>query len=170
MKKTITTIMMLLTVTMNTVAQTWEKSIEPGDELKGTVDREKYRLADSTALQVMAFYQPGDYWKVGIGGNVFMPDKRGLVHKKTLNMIGYATVGFYDEQNQLIKKWDNCMIELTNNMQVAEASQTIWGKTSKGCRDVVPYLMNERGYVRIIIPTYRGKEFDMTVPCLNNGQ
>ena len=74
----------------------------------------------------------------------------------------------YDENDQLIKKWENCMIELTQNMQVAEASTNIWGKTSKGCRDVVPYLMNNRGYVRIIIPTYRGKEFDMKVPCINN--
>lgn len=166
MKKVLFLLLMLMPVMAG--AQTWEKTIEPGDELKGTTDAVKYKLVDSLARQVMAFYQPGDYWKVGIGGNVFQPDKRGLVHKKTYNMIGYATIGFYDEQNNLIKKWDNCMIELTNNLQVAEASKTIWGKTSKGCRDVVPYLMNERGYVRIIIPTYRGKEFDMKVPCLNS--
>lgn len=60
------------------------------------------------------------------------------------------------------------MMEVTNGGQVAESSKSIWGKTSKGSRDVVPFLMNEHGYVRIIIPTYRGKEFDMKVPCLNN--
>lgn len=158
----------LMLVTVTTKAQTWEKSLEKGDELKGTTDCDKYKMVDSIARQVMAFYQPGDFWKVGIGGNVFMPDKRGVIHKKTYNPITYATIGFYDENGQLIKKWENCMIELTNNMQVAEASKNIWGKTSKGCRDVVPFLMNERGYVRIIIPTYRGKEFDMKVPCINN--
>lgn len=165
--KKLLAIMMLFTA-MTATAQTWEKTIEKGDELKGTIDRDKYKIVDSLARQVMAFYQPGDEWKVGIGGNVFMPDKRGLVHKGSYNMIGYATIGFYDENDQLIKKWENCMIELTQNMQVAEASTNIWGKTSKGCRDVVPYLMNNRGYVRIIIPTYRGKEFDMKVPCINN--
>ena len=159
---------MMLFTAMTATAQTWEKTMEKGDELKGTIDRDKYKIVDSLARQVMAFYQPGDEWKVGIGGNVFMPDKRGLVHKGSYNMIGYATIGFYDENDQLIKKWENCMIELTQNMQVAEASTNIWGKTSKGCRDVVPYLMNNRGYVRIIIPTYRGKEFDMKVPCINN--
>lgn len=160
--------LLFMCMPMMAVAQTWEKTFEPGDELKGTADATKYRLADSLSRQVMAFFQPGNYWKVGIGGNVFQPDKRGLVHKNTLNMIGYATIGFYDEQNQLVKKWDNCMVELTNGLQVAEASSNIWGKTSKGCRDVVPYLINERGYVRIIIQTVRGKDFDMKVPCLNN--
>lgn len=166
MKQLITFVFLLLSITAG--AQTWEKTIEPGDELKGTTDAVKYRMADSLSRQVIAFYQPGDYWKVGIGGTIFQPDKRGMVHKKSLNMIGYATIGFYDSENQLIKKWENCMVELTNGMQVAEASSNIWGKTSKGCRDVVPYLMNERGYVRIIIPTVRGKEFDMKIPCLNN--
>lgn len=158
--------MAFIAITAN--AQKWEKIIEPGDELKGTTDAVKYKMVDSVARQVIAFYQPGDYWKVGIGWNIFQPDKRNVIHKKSLNAIGYATIGFYDEQNHLVKKWENCMIEITNGMQVAEASSNIWGKTSKGCRDVVPYLVNERGYVRIIIPTVRGKEFDMKVPCLNN--
>lgn len=167
MKKVLFLCAMMAMTTIAT-AQTWVKSFEAGDELKGTYDHDKYVLVDSLAQQEMAFYQPGEYWKVGIGGNVFMPDKRGLIHKKTYNMITYATIGFYDESNNLIKKWDNCMMELTNNAQVAEASKNIWGKTSKGSKEVVPYLMNNRGYVRIIIPTYRGKEFDFKVPCLNN--
>lgn len=165
--KRLLAIMATLLVAVVAGAQEWEKTLEKGDELKGTTDRYKYKMVDSLSLQVIAFYQPGDYWKVGIGRNVFMPDKRGIVHKRTYNQIGYATIGFYDENDHLIKKWENCIIELTNNMQVAEASKNIWGKTSKGCRDVVPFLMNERGYVRIIIPTYMGKEFDMKVPCIN---
>ena len=158
----------MLSLSFDAMSQTWEKTIEPADELKGTEEMVKYKMTDSTANQAIAFYQPGDYWKVGVGGKVFQPDKRGMIHKKTLNMVGYATIGFYDEQNNLIKKWENCLIELTNGLQVAEASSNIWGKTSKGCRDVVPYLMNERGFVRIIIPTVRGTEFDMKVPCVNN--
>lgn len=166
MKQVFLSFLALIAITAN--AQNWEKTVEPGDELKGTTDAVKYKMVDSLARQVIAFYQPGDYWKVGIGGNIFQGDKRGRIHKNTLNTITYATIGFYDEQNHLIKKWENCMVELTNGWQVAEASSNIWGKTSKGCRDVVPYIVNERGYVRIIIPTYRGKEFDMKVPCLNN--
>lgn len=166
--KKVMMILMMVAVAMTAAAQVWEKTVEPGDELKGTQENAKYKMTDSIAKQAMAFYQPGDYWKVGIGGNVFQPDKRGIVHKGTMNMIAYATIGFYDENNKLVKKWDKCMVELTNGGQVAEASTNVWGKTSNGSRDVVPYLMNERGWVRIIIPTFRGKEFDMKVPCVNN--
>lgn len=167
MKKALMTMVVTL-VALTAGAQTWERTVEPGDELKGTQEMVKYKMTDSIARQVIAFYQPGDYWKVGIGGNIFQPDKRGVIHKGTYNMIAYATIGFYDENDKLVKKWENCMVEVTNGGQVAEASKNVWGKTSKGSRDVVPYIMNERGYVRIIIPTYRGKEFDMKVPCLNN--
>ena len=146
----------------------WERVAEPGDELMGISARVKYRIVDSLAGYVMAFYEPGAYWKVGIGGTIFMPDKRGTVHRKTLNSIGYATIGFYDEENRLVVKWEKCLMEITTGFQVAEASKTIWGKTSKGCRDVVPYLMNNRGYVRIVLPTASGRNFDWTVPCLNN--
>lgn len=97
--------MVVAMVAMTTAAQTWERTVEPGDELKGTQESVKYKMTDSIAKQVIAFFLPGDYWKVGIGGNVFQPDKRGIIHKGTYNMITYATIGFYDENNKIIKKW-----------------------------------------------------------------
>lgn len=74
-----------------------------------------------------------------------------------------------EEGDQLVTKWDNCMMELTDIFRVAEASESLWGKkTTKGCREVVPYLLNEKGYVRIILPTSLGPEFDFKVPCIHN--
>lgn len=165
MKQLLTFALLLLTMTAG--AQTWEKQIIPGDELKGTTETTKYLFVDSVGKKKMAFYGDGDYWKVLCGYSVFDPIK-GKIHSRTKNMIAYATIGFYDEQHQLIKKWDNCLVELTNGLRIAEATENIWGKTTKGCRDVVPYLTNERGYIRILIPVAIGKEFDLTVPCLNN--
>ena len=103
MKKALMTMVVTL-VALTAGAQTWERTVEPGDELKGTQEMVKYKMTDSIARQVIAFYQPGDYWKVGIGGNIFQPDKRGVIHKGTYNMIAYATIGFYDENDKLVKK------------------------------------------------------------------
>lgn len=153
---------------INANAQQWEKTVEKGDELLGTVERIKYKYVDSVNVQAFAFYSDGDYWKIGIGGRVFQPDKRGVVIKKTQNSATYATIGFYDNNNILISKWDNCLLQLVQGFQVALTAENIWGKTTKGAREVVPYLRNEKGYVRIVVPVVRGKIFDITIPCLNN--
>ncbi len=153
---------------INANAQQWEKTVEKGDELLGTVERIKYKYVDSVNVQAFAFYSDGDYWKIGIGGRVFQPEKRGVVIKKTYNNATYATIGFYDNNNKLISKWDNCLLQLIQGFQVALTAENIWGKTTKGAREVVPYLRNEKGYVRIVVPVVRGKIFDITIPCLNN--
>lgn len=161
-------ILAMLAMAVSAGAQMWERTVEPGNELKGTQEMAKYRIEDAEKKQVMAFCQPGDYWKVGIGGRVFQPNKSGNVVKKTLNFVTYATIGYYDENDKLTAKHEKCLLQLTQGMQVAEVTENIWGKTTKGAKDVVPYLMNKRGYVRIIIETVRGPEFDMKVPCVNN--
>lgn len=167
MKKIVLSLMLLMSVLMVN-AQQWEKTLEKGDELLGTVERIKYKYVDSVNVQAFAFYSDGDYWKIGIGGRVFQPDKRGVVIRKTQNYATYATIGFYDNNNKLISKWDNCLLQLVQGFQVALTAENIWGKTTKGAREVVPYLRNEKGYVRIVVPVVRGKNFDMTIPCLNN--
>lgn len=161
---------MTLTVALNIQAQSWEQTIEKGDELLGTMDRVKYKYVDSLNIQAIAFYSDGDYWKIGVGGKVFQPDKRGIVIKKTYNPATYATIGFYDEHNQLIEKWENCLLQLAHGFQVAETTENFWGKTTKGAREVVPYLRDQKGYVRIIVPVVRGNNFDLKIPCLNNAK
>ena len=103
MKKWLLLLMALITqLTIN--AQQWEKTNEEADELLGTVARVKYKYTDSVNVQAIAFYSDGDFWKIGVGGRVFQPDKRGVVIKKTNNFATYATIGFYDIENKLISK------------------------------------------------------------------
>lgn len=153
-----------LMVAMGAQAQTWERVEVPGDELKGTPDRVKYRINNLETLQSIMFYEGGNEWWVGIGGNIFQPDKNGRMVKKTQNYVTYATIGLYDESGKLIAKYEDCMLELTNGMQVAG----VYDRKAKGVREVVPCLTKNKGSVRIIIPTARGKDFDLSVPCLNN--
>ena len=168
MKKVLLSIALML-MGLSASAQVWEKTLEEGDQLKGTKDRMKYRIESPDGTQMMMFYGSSDKWKVGIVGNSFKPDKSLHVHSSTKNFLIYATIGFYNEDDQLVTKWDNCMMELTNIYRVAETSETLWGKkTTKGCREVVPYLLNEKGYVRIILPTFLGPDFDFKVPCIHN--
>ncbi len=159
----------LLLVGMTSHAQTWKKTVVPGDELKGTGPQTWYRYENKDGTMLMAFHEEDDSWKVGVVRNSFVPDKNVKVHKITKNFIIYATIGFYNEHDQLVTKWTNCMMELPNDFRVAQTSVTLWSeKTVKGCREVVPYLLNEKGYVRILLPTYLGDGFDLKVPCLHN--
>ena len=161
-------ILLALLATQSLYAQHWTKETESGDELLGTSDRVKFKYVDSINVQAFAFYSDGDYWKIGIGRDVFQPDKRGTLIRKKLNHATYALIGFYDEYNQLLEKWENCLLQLTQGLRVAETAKNIWGKTTKGTREVVPYLKNHKGYVRIVVPVVRGKDFDIKIPCLNN--
>ena len=166
MKKVLLSIALML-MGLSASAQVWEKTLEEGDQLKGTRDRAKYRIESPDGNMIMVFYGSSDKWKVGIVNNAFKPDKSNMVRDG--NFIIYATIGFYNEDDQLVTKWENCMMELTDIYRVAEASESSWGKkTAKGCREVVPYLLNEKGYVRIILPTFRAPEFDFKVPCIHN--
>lgn len=166
MKKVLLSIALML-MGLSASAQVWEKTLEEGDQLKGTRDRMKYRIESPDGNMIMVFYGSSDKWKVGIVNNAFKLDKSLRVRDG--NFLCYATIGFYDENDQLTVKWENCEMQLTNVYRVAETSTSFWGKkTAKGCRDVVPYILNEKGYVRIILPTFREPEFDFKVPCIHN--
>ena len=164
MKKVL--LLLVIMMAIGASAQTWERVEVPGDELKGTPNRVKWRINNFETLQSIMFYEGDDQWWVGIGGNIFQPN--GQIVKSTQNFATSAIIGLSDEAGNLIAKYEDCLLELTNGMQVAGTVENFFGKTTKGARDVVPYLTNNKGSVRIIIPTARGKEFDLRVPCMNN--
>ena len=154
--------MMMMAMVGN--SQTWERVEVPGDELKGTPDMVKYRINNMETLQSIMFYEGGNEWWVSVGGKVFQPDKSGRMVKKTQNFVTYATIGLYDSEGNLVEKFEDCMLELTNGMRVAG----VFDAKKKGVCEVVSYITQHKGSVRIIIPTVIGEEFDLRVPCLNN--
>ena len=72
----------LLLVGMTASAQTWEKSVVPGDELKGTGPQTWYRYESKDGTMLMAFHEEDDSWKVGVVRNSFVPNKSNKVHKE----------------------------------------------------------------------------------------
>ena len=75
-----------------------------------------------------------------------------------------AVVGYYDEANKLIEK-KKCLFEVKKDVTTAVSIADNWGK--KEAKNIIPYLINKRGYVRIVAPLRNGK-CDITIPCMNN--
>lgn len=153
--------MMLMVFTVN--AQEWERQDVKGDELLGTTDGVKWRYQDGDFL--FAFMEGEQAWKVGIGRrDVFEPDKRKM--SKKANMLTHATIGFYNEAGELVKKVDDCILELTQMMRVGETMKKwIWDDVPRGY-GVNEYLQNEKGYVRIVVPLHITGNFDLKLPCM----
>ena len=66
MKKILLLFAMMVTTTA--FAQGWEIRTEPGDELKGTSERVRYKWTKGET-KVFAFYSTGIEWKVGVARN-----------------------------------------------------------------------------------------------------
>lgn len=66
MKKILLLFAMMVTTTA--FAQGWETRTEPGDELKGTSERVRYKWTKGET-KVFAFYSTGIEWKVGVARN-----------------------------------------------------------------------------------------------------
>lgn len=164
MKTKILLLLLFLLIPCMEYAQTWETRTEPGDELKGTVTRIRYKWQPNETEE-FAFYSVGNDWKVGVARNAFKVDPTHL--NKNNNFVTYATIGFYDINNNLKESWNDCELEVTNMYSVATCPDTS-KKKPKGKEAVSNYLRNEKGYVRIIIPTNYGNGFDLKIPCLYN--
>lgn len=148
-----------LLVAQSISAQKWEKKIVEADEMKAQTETTMYVCNSSKYSFVL--YESNNAWVVS--GVPFKPDPTHINYRN--NFETYAKIGFYDMNDKLIEKWDNCRLELTNFYRTATSDTS---KKKKGQYAVSNYLKTANGYIRIIIPTIQGDEFDVTVPCLKN--
>ena len=161
MKKKLLLFAMMVTTTA--FAQGWETRTEPGDELKGTSERVRYKWTEGET-KVFAFYSTGIEWKVGVARNAFKPDPTHLTRNQ--NPPIYATIGFYDAEGNLLETIKDCELDVKDMYRVAELP--VNAKKSNKATKIADYLRTQKGLIRILLPTQFGDGFDMRIPCLNN--
>jgi hypothetical protein len=156
MKKiVITTIMLLISIGIS--AQEWQRKVIEADPMLGISETVMYEWKSTDCSFIM--YDNSNEWS--LTGTHFKPDPTHVNHR--YNFLTYARIGFYSDDDCLIESWDHCKLELTNVYQTATSGV---GRKKKGQYAVTNYLMNNTGYVRIVIPTIHGGTFDITIPCM----
>ena len=157
MKKIITMIMLLTAMAVS--AQEWKKEVHSADELTGIPEVVEYSYSCNEFSMMVVEGTNG--W--AIYGPSFKPDHTHV--NSSNNFETYATIGFYDTDGKLVEGHRNCKLELTNMYRMALMAAN--KRKNKGQYAVNEYLKNGKGYVRIIIPTIQGPDFDVKIPCMN---
>ena len=163
--KKVLLITLFVFVASSVIAQTgWDVKKESADPLKGIVERTRYKWQEGETM-AFAFYDVNSEWKIGIAKNGFKVEPRYLT--KNNNVMGYATVGIYDTDGNIIESWENFHMELTDALRVATA-MTDSKKQRTANQKITEHLRSGHGYVRILMETVLGNGFDLKVPCLTD--
>ena len=147
-----------------TNAQKWDTTFFAADELEGIEAYYAFHIMDATG-NVFNFWSNDDKnFRVVCSSGIF--NWSGNFH------IVKATIGYYDVSNKLVEKKDIQLVVADGQGDVAEPNTSI-GISSisnkKKAIQLLNYLQNEEGYVRILIPLYgRNDKFDLTIPCIRN--
>lgn len=150
--KKILFILMMFCAVISINAQEWTSTDYEADELKGQESYTAYNFTDESGMFVY-FSNYDDYYKICTLDGIF--DYKGRYHQ--LKVI----IGFYDENDKLVEKFNDWIYVKEDNSKIAGAS----GKKSK---KVITYIKQNMGYVRFIAERYGRTNFDFKVPCLNN--
>lgn len=143
-------------IEINCSAQWVKKNVE-GDDFAGTVSNTTYCFISAEANGSCAFYQT----ESGSYSGLIVSTNSGLFDYSSQSYgMGGGKVGFYDSNGNLIKKWGNRSFVITGNGK----SATPWGLSDK----VINYLLNEDGYVRIIVRKRSGNNLDIKIPCIGD--
>lgn len=162
--KRILIVLLLFSFMLPACSQQWDIQHEEMDELRGTEERDCYRLVFDDGNN-FEFYSTGDSWKVGVSKDMFKINPMRL--NKNKNFVTYAKIGFYNEAGENTAIFDKCELEVVSMYLIAQFHEGA-KKKSNGARLVAEYLRTQKGYVRILIPTNIRGDFDVRIPCLNN--
>ncbi len=152
-------IILMMTGTMAVSAQRWERKTIEADAMKGQIETVMYEWDNGNFSFII--YDNHNGWT--IHGVPFKPDPTHVNYRN--NFETFAKIGFYDNDDNLLESWDRCCLELTNIYKTASSAAS---KKKKGQYAVSNYLKVNEGYVRIIIPTILGDDWDVTIPCMKN--
>ena len=160
----IATLMMALTISQVAHAQKWDTTFFAADELEGIEAYYAYHIADSTGNVFNFWSNENTNFRVVSSSGIF--DWHG-----NFNIVR-ATIGYYDASNKLVEKKDIQLVVADGRGDMAEPNTSIGiGSISnkKKAIQLLNYLRNEEGYIRILIPLYgRIDKFDLTIPCIRN--
>ena len=172
MKKWIMALVCLMTMVISANAQNgWETSQNSADELLGKSSNTSFCYTDGENGQLM-FYSDDDKHLYIVSPKPHFFDANDVV--KTLkNPSGkqcfYAIVGFYDIDNNLIKKGKYCFVRSEREFSYARSESGNSLNPKNIGKDAIKFLKKEKGYIRIVTPLYmEASPFDIKVPCMNN--
>ena len=153
MKKVIFTCMMLI-VSAQLFAQSWNTTEFKADELKGIEAYTAYTYNDEKGNSFI-------YWS-NTEKKIRIIDKQHLFNSSINNEV-FITVGFYDDKGNLVKKKKDMYFSTINDTY--NMAENRYGKEAAM---ILRYLKEEKGYIRFITTQFKtSASFDLKVPCLN---
>lgn len=152
--KRILILLAIVLVEINCYAQWFKKNIE-GDEFAGTTSNTTYYYISPETNGTCAFYQTKD----GKYSQIVVSINQGIFDYSSQNVMA-GKVGLFDSDGNIIKKWGNRSFKISNNGSQA---------TPMGISDrIIKHLLEEKGYVRIILKKYNGGNLDIVIPCIED--
>ena len=156
--------MIAITIPQVANAQKWDTTFFAADELERIEAYYAFHVTDSTGNVFNFWSNDNKNFRVVSSSGIF--NWSGNFH------IVKATIGYYDVSNKLIERNDIQLVVADGRGDMAEPNTSIGiGSISnkKKAIELLNYLQNEEGYVRILIPLYgRNDKFDLTIPCIRN--
>lgn len=138
---------------MSTMSAQWESTFHPADELKKTKEYTSYMYTDASGNCLIFWSNSKKNYRITCENEVFDCD---------VNHFISVIVGFYDENGNLKRKKKNKLHITNDNYQMADLSSMF------GNSDVVTFLKEEKGYIRILVPVFRSvSPLEIRVPCMN---
>jgi hypothetical protein len=137
--------------------QGWVKMHVEGDEFSGTLPNTTYMY---TASDGSTFYLL--HYDKGYYSDIMVETESGIFDYNSLSgsKVVAGKIGLFDEKNNLIKEWGNRSFYVGKENKSANPVRRLSGK-------ILEHLIDNEGYVRIIVKKYSDKSLDIRIPCLN---
>lgn len=143
-------------------AQEWKTEYIEGDELKGTIDhcihyfensKGDYLCYDRAKMTCYIVCEQEDVYDYKSEYYDWLED-----YWRTVDM----TVGLYDSSNKLIKRMETVM-------RINERQESVaFFHGNPETHAMMKYLTEGEGFVRVLLPLYKGGEVDIKMPCHNS--
>ena len=155
MKKLFMVLLAIVSLQINCNAQ-WKKMHVEGDDFAGVQSCTVYTYLCKEGG--FSFYIRDD----GYYGSPIITTENGIYDYSIFsnNNITSGKIGLFDENNNVVKSWSNRDFYIDGSGTTAMPTERMSSK-------ILEYLIDEEGYVRILINKYKGGKLDIKIPCLD---
>ena len=162
--KKISIIVVLLFLPLTGISQGWEKTYHPEDKLMGTQAYTSYYYTDALGNGFVYWSDSDVKFRVitteGIFDYSITSEGQHIIHCK---------VGFYNDEDVLVEDKNMILRVVNGNASQAEMFNPIgnFGVNKRKGKELLKYINEEQGYVRVVATLYGGGLFDIKIPCMN---
>ena len=163
-------IVVALFVATNVFSQKWGQSIIEADDLKGIPAYTAETFVDLTNNGSFTYWSiKEDDFRIQSISKIFKSNgQKGYLG----NSLVIGLVGFYNENDELIEKFDKFPFEEDgyDKMNIVHPNRYTLkgGNNKKKSKRIIDYIQKEKGYVRFVLPLFGGGNLDFKVLCINN--